>query len=531
MTDKTAVVIGVDIGTTSTKAVAFSTAGRVVAHHAVEYPLLTPTPAAAEQDPEEIYRAVLTAIQAAVRQAGVPPGDVTCVAFSAAMHSVIAVDADGRPLTRSLTWADSRATDWAERIQHDWGGLAIYQRTGTPIHPMSPLAKLVWLRREQSEVFARAARFIGIKEYVFFRLFKRYVVDYSIASATGLFNLSQLDWDAEALKVAGITRTQLPEPVPTTFHLAGLEPELARELGLLPTTPFVVGANDGVLSNLGVNAMGPGEVAVTIGTSGAMRTVVDRPVTDPSGRTFCYALTDRHWVIGGPVNNGGIVFRWVRDELTASVVETARRLGIDPYEVLTRIAERVTPGAEGLLFHPYLAGERAPLWNANLRGSFFGLAMHHRKEHLIRAVLEGVIFNLYSILPAVEALIGPTQTMKATGGFARSGLWRQMMADIFNREVVVPESFESSCLGAAVLGLYALGRVDSLNVIAGMVGATHRHAPIAGNVAIYQRLLPIYLSIPTKLEPEYRAIAAFQRELSITEPTGGVASPPLTQEV
>ena len=496
MTDEIAVVIGVDIGTTSTKAVVFDTAGRVVAHHAVEYPLLTPTPTAAEQDPDEIYRAVLTVIREATRKANAAPGDVICVSFSAAMHSLIAVDANHRPLTRSITWADSRAMEWAERIKNDWDGLAIYQRTGTPIHPMSPLAKLVWLRREQPDVFARAARFIGIKEYVFFRLFKRYVVDYSIASATGLFNLAQLDWDAGALVVVGVTPERLPEPVPTTFHLTGLEPELARELGLSPTTPFVVGANDGVLSNLGVNAIGPGEVAVTIGTSGAMRTVVDRPVTDPSGRTFCYALTERHWVIGGPVNNGGIVFRWVRDELTASAVETAKRLGIDPYEVLTRIAERVKPGAEGLLFHPYLAGERAPLWNANLRGSFFGLAMHHRKEHLIRAVLEGVIFNLYSILPAVEALIGPTQTMKATGGFARSGLWRQMMADIFNREVVVPESFESSCLGAAVLGLYALGRVDSLNVIAGMVGATHRHAPMAGNVAIYQRLLPIYLSIP-----------------------------------
>jgi gluconokinase len=531
MTDAIAVVIGVDIGTTSTKAVVFDTAGRVVAHHAVEYPLLTPTPAAAEQDPEEIYRAVQTVIREATRKANAAPSAVICIAFSAAMHSVIAVDADHRPLTRSITWADSRAADWAEHIKRDRGGLALYQRTGTPIHPMSPLAKLVWLRQEQPEVFARAARFVGIKEYVFFRLFKRYVVDYSIASATGLFNLSHLDWDAGALAVAGITAERLPEPVPTTFHLAGLEPELARELGLLPTTPFVVGANDGVLSNLGVNAIGPGEVAVTIGTSGAMRTVVDRPLTDPSGRTFCYALTDRHWVIGGPVNNGGIVFRWVRDELAASEVETARRLGIDPYEVLTRIAERVSPGAEGLLFHPYLAGERAPLWNAHLRGSFFGLAMHHRKEHLIRAVLEGVIFNLYSILPAVEALIGPTQTMKATGGFARSGLWRQMMADIFNREVVVPESFESSCLGAAVLGLYALGRVDSLDVIAGMVGATHRHTPIAGNLAIYQRLLPIYLGIPAKLEPEYQAIAAFQREMSATGSTGGAAASPMTQEV
>lgn len=157
--------------------------------------------------------------------------------------------------------------------------------------------------------------------------------------------------------------------------------------------------------------------------------------------------------------------------------------------------------------------------------------MHHRKEHLIRAVLEGVIFNLYSILPAVEALIGPTRTMKATGGFARSGLWRQMMADIFNREVVVPGSFESSCLGAAVLGLYALGRVDSLNVIAGMVGATRRHTPIAKNVEIYSRLLPIYLNIPVKLEQEYRAIAAFQREIAVTEPIGGVASSPMTEEV
>lgn len=528
-------IIGVDIGTTSTKAVAFDPTGQVLAHHAVEYSLLTPTPAMAEQDPDEIYTAVLIALREVVGKAQAAPEEVIGVSFGAAMHSLMAVDGAGKPLTRSIIWADSRATEWAERIQSDWNGLAIYQRTGTPIHPMSPLAKLVWLRHEQPAQFARAARFIGIKEYVFFRLFKRYVVDYSIASATGLFNLAQLDWDAEALEVAGITAERLAEPVPTTFHLSGLEPDVARSLGLLPTTPFVVGANDGVLSNLGVNAIGPGEVAVTIGTSGALRTVVDRPLIDPFGRTFCYALTGKHWVVGGPVNNGGIVFRWVRDELAASAVETARRLGIDPYEMLTRIAERVAPGAEGLLFHPYLAGERAPLWNANLRGSFFGLAMHHHQEHMIRAVLEGVIFNLYSILPVIESLIGPTQTLKATGGFARSGLWRQMMADIFNREVVVPESFESSCLGAAVLALYALGWVDSLDVIGGMVGAAHRHTPIAGNVIIYQQLLPIYLAIPDKLEAEYRAIAAFQREMAsgvskVSAPSAAEASP-MSQEV
>jgi gluconokinase len=513
-----AYVIGVDIGTTSTKTVVFTLAGKVAAHHAVDYPLLRPTAEAAEQDPERILDAVLETLRVALQGCPAGPREIVCVSFSAAMHSVIAVDAQGVPLTRCITWADNRAAAWAERIRRDPGGDAIYRRTGTPIHPMSPLAKLAWLRDEQPEVFARAARFAGIKEFVFFRLFGQWIVDHSIASATGLFNLAALDWDDGALAVADVRREQLSTLVPTTHHVHGLDPQVAAALGLPADTPFVVGANDGVLSNLGVDAIQPGEVAVTIGTSGAMRAVVDRPLTDPSGRTFCYALTERHWVVGGPVNNGGSVLRWMRDEFAAAESETARRLGIDPYDVLTRIAERVPAGAGGLLFHPYLAGERAPLWNADLRGSFFGLAMHHRKEHMIRAALEGVIFNLCSILPAVESLVGTSRSIKATGGFARSGLWRQMMADVFERDVVVPESFESSCLGAAVLGLYALGRVDSLDVVGTMVGATHRHSPIPKNVALYRQLMPIFLALPVQLEAQYRQIAEFQRRATAVPP-------------
>ncbi|WP_394778090.1 gluconokinase [Undibacterium sp.] len=504
-------MLGVDIGTTSTKAVLFSHAGAVVSQHAVEYPLISSEPGMAEQDPVQIHAAVLETIRQAVALAKAQPEDITVVSFSAAMHSLIAVDEDDGLLSNSITWADNRASEWARRIKQDMGGHDIYLRTGTPIHPMSPLCKLVWLRNEQPELFARTARFVGIKEYVFFRLFGQWLVDYSIASATGLFNLRQLDWDQGALQLAGIDPGQLSALAPTTHSLSGLAPEVATQLGLDANTPFVLGANDGVLSNLGVNAIHPGQVAVTIGTSGAMRTVVDKPVTDPSGSTFCYALTEQHWVVGGPVNNGGNVFRWVRDELATAEADAARQAGIDPYDALTAIAAAVPPGAAGLLFHPYLAGERAPLWNADLRGSYFGLASHHRKEHMIRAALEGVIFNLYSILPAVEQLIGPTQRMMATGGFARSALWRQMMADIFDREVVVPESVESSCLGAAVLGLFALGKIASLDVISDMVGATHRHTPIAENVAIYARLRPIFLAIPRKLEQEYLALAVFQR--------------------
>ena len=160
------------------------------------------------------------------------------------------------------------------------------------------------------------------------------------------------------------------------------------------------------------------------------------------------------------MNNGGVVLRWLRNELLASEVETAKRLGVDAYDVLTKIASRVKPGAEGLIFHPYLAGERAPLWNADARGSFFGLTLSHQKEHMIRAALEGVLYNLYTVyLALIEVMNETPSTIKATGGFAKSEVWRQMMADIFDTDLIVPESYESSCLGACVLGLKALGEL------------------------------------------------------------------------
>lgn len=364
------------------------------------------------------------------------------------------------------------------------------------------------------ELFRQASKFISIKEYIFTRLFGEYVVDYSVASATGLMNLEQLDWDQEALHLAGITVEQLSRLVPTTYKMEGLEKDYAVAMGLSEATPFIIGAADGVLSNLGVNAIQPGVVAVTIGTSGAIRTVIDQPVTDPQGRTFCYALTERHWVIGGAVNNGGMLLRWVRDEWAASEVETAKQQGVDVYDVLTEMAGAIRAGSDGLLFHPYLTGERAPLWNPDARGSFFGLTMRHGKAHLIRSVMEGVIFNLYAVLLAMEGQMGQPVQLLATGGFARSPLWRQIMADIFGQKVVVPESIESSCLGAVVLGLYATGRMDSLDAVSGMVGATNEHHPDPVNEALYRELLPIYMQLSHKLEDEYRAIAAFQRKLS-----------------
>jgi gluconokinase len=266
-----------------------------------------------------------------------------------------------------------------------------------------------------------------------------------------------------------------------------------------------------VLSNLGVNAIEIGHVAVTIGTSGAMRTVIDEPLTDPHGRLFCYALTE-HWVVGGPVNNGGNIFRWVRDELATAEAAAARDEGVDPYEALTRIAEKVRPAPRACC--------SIPSWPASVRRCGMPTCAvllrpgpaPWQAPHDPRRAGGRDLQSLYSILPALEELVGPTKRMMATGGFARSALWRQMMADIFNREVVVPESVESSCLGAAVLGAWALGLVPSLSVISGMVGSTNHHATAGRGGGRLCRLQPIFAAIPAKLEAEYHAIAAFQRE-------------------
>ncbi|WP_318506588.1 gluconokinase [Bacillus sp. T3] len=505
-------MLGVDIGTTSTKAVLFSEAGEVIQTENIGYPLYTPDISTAEQNPEEIFQAVLKAISKITKLNS--EKKLSFISFSSAMHSVIAIDEQDKPLTPCITWADNRSEAWSEKIKTELNGHEIYKRTGTPIHPMSPLSKITWLVNEQPEIASKAKKYIGIKEYIFKKFFDQYVVDYSLASAMGMMDLKNLDWDEEALKIAGIFREQLSELVPTTKVFSHCQPELANQIGIDPTTPFVIGASDGVLSNLGVNAIRKGEIAVTIGTSGAIRTIIDKPQTDEKERIFCYALTEKHWVIGGPVNNGGMVLRWIRDELASSEVETAKRLGIDPYDVLTRIAERVRPGSDGLLFHPYLAGERAPLWNPNVRGSFFGLTMSHKKEHMIRAALEGVIYNLYTVFLALtECMDGPVTRIQATGGFARSNVWRQMMADIFESEVVVPESYESSCLGACILGLYATGKIDSFEIVSEMVGSTFKHTPIEEAAKEYRQLLPIFINLSRLLEDDYTRIANYQRSL------------------
>ncbi|KRN99334.1 gluconate kinase [Companilactobacillus kimchiensis] len=507
-------MIGVDIGTTSTKSVLYDMKGKVIAYANTGYQLYQDIPDMAEEDPEDIFDAVIEVLGQVIRKGKVQSSEIKGISFSSAMHSLILMDQNDQPLTRAITWADNRAAKYSDELKNNGIGAQIYAKTGTPIHPMAPLSKIIWLRNEKPELFKQTKKFIDIKTYVFFRLFGVYKMEYSIASATGMFNIFELKWDQQALELLHISEDQLPDLVEPTDTIKGINLKYGDLLNISPETPFVFGASDGTLSNLGVNAIDPGVVAVTIGTSGAVRVVVDKPVVDPDGKLFCYALTKDKWVVGGPVNNGGIVFRWVKDQLFAPERITAEQMQVSTYDILTQIAEKIPAGSDGLLFHPYLGGERAPIWNAYARGSFFGLTRKHTRAHMVRAALEGIVYNLYVVMLTIEKLTGKPKSIQATGGFARSSLWRQMLADIFEQDVTIPESFESSCLGAAVLGMYALGYVDDLSVVKDMIGVTDIHHPNTDNFEVYRELLPIWIRVSERLEPEYKEIAEFQKKHS-----------------
>ncbi|MBW7644129.1 xylulokinase [Geobacillus thermoleovorans] len=505
------VVIGVDIGTTSTKAVVFDEQGRVLASHAIDYPIIQPHPGFAEQDPEELFAAVIQVVGAVIVRYGIHPKQVKAMGLSAAMHSIMALDGSGRPLTRLIIWADNRSVAQAERLLKEQNGLDIYRRTGTPIHPMSPLPKLLWLKEKQPDVFRQARWFVSVKDYVLYRLYGDYIADHSLASATGLFRLDTLDWDEGVLSFLGISREQLPRLVPAIHILQGMKKEWADKMGVSADVPVVIGASDGVLANVGVGAVLPGEAAITIGTSGAVRTIATKPTTDEKGRTFCYALTPGYWVVGGPTNNGGILLRWLRDEFGAQEREVAKKLGMDPYDLLTKYAERVPPGSEGLVFLPFLSGERAPYWNANARGTFFGLGLHHRREHLIRAVMEGVCFSILSVALAIRDATGPMSEIRVSGGFAKSPFWRQMLADMLGKPLIVPQTHEASALGAAAVALHALGELPSLEMVKPWIGTMARHEPNEAHTLIYAELFDLYARLYERLKEEFDVIAAFQR--------------------
>lgn len=502
--------LGIDIGTTHTKAVIITEDGQPFFESKKGYDLLRPVPGYEEQDPLIIMDAVAGVLLESLR--AVPLNEkIAGISFSAAMHSILPVDKDGRPLYKAIIWADTRSANEAEEIHQSPDGAALYKNTGIPVHPMSPLCKIVWFRKHLPGVFAKTHRFLSIKEYVFYCLFGKYIVDHSIAAATGLFNIHTKKWDPLALQIAGIHEEKLSQPVDTIHTEYRFTPFYAELFNVHEEIAFVSGASDGCLANLGSGAVQHGETALTIGTSGAVRmTVHPKPGAgidmSDNEQLFTYPLADDIYVRGGAINNGGIVLKWL-SEMFLSQEETEK----NNYELLLSIAEQAGPGADGLLFLPYLLGERSPVWDPDARGVLLGLSIKHRKEQVIRASLEGICFTLYQIIRKLENVYGPVKVIYVSGGFVRSPFWVQLIADITGKELRVTEMADASAMGAAYLAMYATGFLKELSAVKEFMKAGKIYEPVWSNHKQYSELFQLFNSLYPKLKDDFAALSRLRK--------------------
>jgi gluconokinase len=487
------VVIGIDTGTTATKGVAAGRRGELRAVTSVHYPLSLPGPGRAELDATRVREAAVEALVDVAKQSRELGDRVVAVALSSFLHAVVPMDGDGRPLGPIVTWADGRSAAQSEELVAAGVAKRLQARTGTPVHPMSPLTKLAWWRATDPAYLRETPRWGGVKELLLAVLADApFVVDLSIASGTGMYDIRERRWDPEALELAGMRTGQLAEVVPTTERLR-LHPDVVSAAGLPPDTPLIIGAADGPLANLGVGATPAGVAAVSLGTSGALRTVVDRPTADAAGRLFCYALTEDRWVIGGAVNNAGSVVRWAGQSFAGGFARpTAEGEDADERDAALLVeAASAPPGSEGLLCLPYLLGERAPWWRSRMRGAYIGLRREHGRPHLVRAAVEGVCQQLALVRDSFAAENLPVTEVRATGGAVASDLWVGVLAAALDLPVAIAETPEGTGLGACLLGWHALGDLPDLDEAAALVAIAEPTVPDPENAALYARMRPL----------------------------------------
>lgn len=509
---KPEVWIGVDVGTTGVRAIAYDVNGNSVSSAEEFYPLLTPHPDWAEENPLQIFEAVEKVVSEAAGVLRYKNRTLAGIALSTVMHSFAGLDEHYEPLMDMQTWADSRSAGIVREMKKDEALCRrFYEKTGCPIHACYPLAKVLWLKENMPDIFAMTKYIGSLKDYIFRGLTGEWVIDHSGASTSGMYNEQKMAWDDEILAYAGLKKEQLPPIVSTTYQ-NGLSKEAAEAMNLPVGLPVVIGATDGVLVNVGIGAVEPGQLSATIGTSGALRMLTRKPMVDSKMRTWCYNLTDDMWVAGGAINNGGMILRWVRDKICHYTKSHLENLDVDGYDLMTMKAAHVAPGSDGLIMLPCFTGERAPYWNSELRGMFFGLSLNHSRSHMIRAALEGICYSMNAVFAALKEF-GEIKDIRVSGSFTKSELWLQILSDILNEELTLPNNSEGAAFGAAVLGFIASGRLKSISDTAQLVTPRKKYQPNSENTATYQELYGIFEQLYWRLQPEFSKIVAYQQKM------------------
>ncbi len=492
-----AYLIGIDVGTSGTKTVLFDEEGKAIASVTEEYPLHTPHPGWTEQEPEDWWQATVNSIKGVLSKSSVSPGDIKGIGLSGQMHGSVFLDDMNQVVRPAILWNDSRTADACSEITEKIGEKRLLELASNPALTGFTAPKAVWLKNKEPENFQRTKKLVLPKDYVRFRLTGEIAMEVSDGAGTLLFNVAQRNWCNEILDELGIPPEWMPPMNESTDVCGTITSEVADLTGLKPGTPVVGGGADNACGATGTGVVVEGRVLSSLGTSGVVLAPSQTCQTDPEGRvhTFCHSVPNR-WYLMGVVLSAGMSLRWYRDVVADSERAEGDQSGRDPYDILTLLADQAPVGSEGLIFLPYLTGERTPHKDPYARGGFIGLTIRHQRSHLIRAVLEGITFAMRDSLEIIRSLGVDIQEIRATGGGAKSTFWKQMQADIYGCEIATISSDQGPAFGAAIMAGVGTGVYASIpEACDAIISVVERTEPNMARMKEYNDYYEVYRAL------------------------------------
>lgn len=508
-------LLGIDIGTSGTRALICDDCGKVIATAGAEHSIFAPKPGWSEQDPLDWWSAVCKATKSVLKKSRLKPGDVTGIGLSGQMHGSVFLDhsGSGTPLRRALLWNDQRTAEQCAEIESKAGGREqLIEMVANPALTGFTAPKILWVRQHEPRVFEKTRHILLPKDYIRFRMTGEYATEVSDASGTLLLDVKNRKWSDRLLELLEIDRALLPSMHESPEVTGTLSRQAAKEMGLREGVPIVGGAGDNAAGAVGNGVVSSGIVFATLGTSGVVFAHSDAPALDPRGRvhTMCHAVPGK-WCVFGCMLSAGGSFQWFRNQLGEGEVLEAKRRKIDPYEILIDKAERAPIGAEGLFFLPYLTGERCPYPDPCARGGWIGLTARTNRDMMIRALLEGVTFGMRDALEIIREMSIPVKEVRAGGGGARSQFWQHLQADIYNQPIILTNASEGPAYGAALLAGVGTGAWSSVEqACRAAIKTTKRINPNKKNAATYDRYYATYHKLYGDLKDRFAEIAGLE---------------------